>query len=99
MYLRLVPDPTNQFDRHAIKFMMPEIYQLPNHLRHERHWEELASRQVGHVRGNLCRVFKKLMDLSMLTISDIKCTYTGSVRAPALVPMHQGFSRGLCRWR
>ena len=94
MDLTLVQDPMNRYDRNAIKVMMPSV--MPAQF---RDFQENAAGQAGHVPANLCRVFTELINLSVLTISEIRCTFTGSVGAAAGVPVHQSFSIGTRRDR
>ena len=88
MDVLLVQDPNNRYDRHAIKVMMPA--QVPLRF---RGLQDNAGQQVGHVPANLCKVFTELINQEILTISDIKCSCTGSVGAPSNIPIHQSFSR------
>jgi len=52
---------------------------------------EIAGKIVGHVPANLCRAFKKCIDLGLTKC--IKCCYNGRVYRRVNVPYNQSFQR------
>ena len=93
----LVPEPRNRFDPNAFGVWMPNLSDIPGHLRDTETREgqtvrQIAGTQVGRVPANLCRVFRELLDQGLLA-NVIKCTYGGTVHVARRVPVHQSFQR------
>ena len=83
--MNVVPEPTNQFDPDAFKVMMPDLNNIPVHLRNEETrskqcvWQ-IAGKIVGRVPTGLCSCFRRLVDENYCNVQDITCVYRGTVR-------------------
>ncbi len=102
--LTVVPDPHNRFDPHAMAVRVPQVEQIPQHLRN-RLWDsragqqpvqELAGAMVGHVPANLCTVFHRLQEMGMVR-GHITARAVGRARQTQNPPPWARFQRGVRR--
>ncbi|XP_077869670.1 uncharacterized protein LOC144361685 [Saccoglossus kowalevskii] len=99
----------NRYDPSSMLVKMPPLCRIPNELHDEVTREgrgnqpnqtvrSIADKQVGRVPANLCKVFRRLLELNLVE-SVIVCKYTGQTGLSIRPPSNQRFQRGQVRDR
>ena len=105
--LLVLPDTGNQYDKDAMKVVMPDhvpkdMLELmtregdkncsPQKVKH------ILGKQVGRVPANLCRVFWGLLEKDAVLDSRIMCHYGGSAGHSVNPHVHKAFKKARTRW-
>ncbi|CAH1778670.1 unnamed protein product, partial [Owenia fusiformis] len=93
--MKVIPEPTNRFDKHACIVAMPPLEEIPGNLhakitrpKTNQLVRDIAGKTVGRVPANLCRLFAEILDIGMT--ESITCTYETEIQ----VNGNTSFSRG-----
>ena len=104
--LLVLPEDCNEFDKNAMKVVMPE--QVPDEMlevvtregdarRAPQKVKNILGRQVGRVSANLCRVFRGTLEKDMVLYT-IMCHYGGHVGHSKFPHVHTAFKRARTRF-